>query len=113
MDKASTEVQTTEATSHQDIIHSDESLDGLRAILFPDRVSLYTGPGADTARELRDKLGLKSRCGAYKRAQLAVRRGEMVEVEVLRTRKRNGGEYVTTGWVVKAEYDEWMNEQDK
>jgi heme-degrading monooxygenase HmoA len=36
----------------------------------------------------------------------------MVEVEVLRTRKRDGGEYVVTAWVVTAEYDEWVNEDD-
>ena len=109
MDKASIEVQTTETTSHQDIEQSDESLDGLRAILFPDREGLYTGPGSYTAREIQIALKLSNHENARSRARKAVMAGEMVEVKVLRVRS-NGGEHVATGWVVKAEYDKWANE---
>lgn len=109
MAKTHTEIQATETESHQDIAHSDESLDGLRAILFPDYEGLYTGPGALTAREIQAALKLNNHENARGRARKAVMAGEMVEVKVLRV-KENGGEYVATGWVVKAEYDKWADE---
>ncbi len=112
MDKASVEVQTTETTSHQDIEHSDELLDDLRILLFPDRIGLYDGPGALTAREIQEGLKLNNHENARARARKTVAAGKMVEVRVLRV-KDNGGEYVTTAWVMKAEYDKWMGEQDK
>ena len=113
MDKTSIEVQTTETTSHQDITHSDESLDDLRSLLFPDRVGLYGGPGSFTAIEILAELKLgNNHQTARTRARKAVAVGLMVEVQVLRV-KDNGGEYVTTAWVMKAEYDEWTNEQEK
>ncbi len=113
MGETPVKVQTTETESHQDIEHSDESLDGLRAILFPERTDLYDGPGALTAIEILAGLKLNNNHQtARTRARRAVAAGMMVEVMVLRV-KSNGGEYVATAWVMKAEYDEWANEQEK
>ena len=109
MGETPVEVQAAETESHQDIEHSDESLDGLRAILFPDREGLYRGPGALTARDIQAVLKLNNHETARGRARKAAKAGEMVEVQVLRV-KDNGGEYVATGWVVTAEYDKWVKE---
>ena len=109
MAKAHSQVQATETESHQDITHSDESLDDLWRLLYPDRVDLYDGPGALTAREIQDALKLNNHESARARARKAVQSGAMVEVKVLRV-KNNGGEYVATAWVVKAEYDEWVKD---
>ncbi len=108
---ASVKVQATKAKGDKDITHSTESLDDLHRLLFPDYADLYTGPGSRTAREIQEALGLSNHERARQRACKAVMAGEMVEVKVLRT-KSNGAEYIATGWVVKAEYDEWINDDD-
>ena len=112
MARTHTEIQAAKTKGAKDIEQSDESLDGLRAILFPDREGLYTGPGSYTAREIQIALKLSNHENARARARKAVMAGEMVEVKVLRVRS-NGGEHVATGWVVKAEYDKWMDKQEK
>ena len=110
MGKTPAKVQTSETTSHQDITHSDESLDDLRAILFPDHANLYNGPGAYTMREMANVLGL-GRTQTRSRLEKAVTRGEMTKVRVKRENS-NGGEYVTTAWVTRAAYDQWMENND-
>ena len=104
-----TEVQAAKTKGNKDLAQSDESIDDLRRLLFPDYADLYVGPGALTAREIQVVLKLNNHEHARARASKAVMAGEMVEVKVLRT-KANGAEYITTGWVVKAEYDEWIND---
>ena len=108
----STKVQAAKTKGNQDLSESDESVDDLRSLLFPDYADLYTGPGAHSARELQEELGLATHERARHRARKAVMAGVMVEVKVLRN-KSNGAEYVTTGWVVKAEYDEWGRESER
>ena len=54
----STKVQATKTKGNQDLSESDESVDDLRTLLFPDHVGVYTGPGAYSARELQEELGL-------------------------------------------------------
>ena len=112
MAKTPIEVQEAQAESHQDIEHSDESLDDLRSLLYPDRVGLYDGAGALTAKEIQETLNLNTHEGARSRAQRAARAGALIEVKVLRM-KANGGEYVTTAWVKKADYDAWEQDNDK
>ena len=90
----------------------EDIVSDLRTLLFPDRIGLYDGPGALAAREIQVALKLNNHENARVRARKAVAAGAMVEVRVLRV-KDNGGEYVTTAWVMKAEYDKWMGEQDK
>ena len=87
----------------------EDIVSDLRAILFPDHEGLYTGPGSYTAREIQIALKLSNHETARNRAKKAARAGEMVEVMVRRVRS-NGGAYVATAWVVKAEYDGWVNE---
>ena len=111
MAKTPIEVQASQAESRQDIEHSDESLDDLRNLLYPDRVGLYDGDGALTAREIQEVLKLNTHEGARARARRAARSGALVEVKVLRM-KGNGGEYVTTAWVKRADYDNWVNDND-
>ena len=108
MDKTPSQVQTTETTSHQDIEHSDESLDGLRAVLYPDRTDLYNGPDAYTAQEIAEMLKLHPRT-ITGRIKKATKCGDMVKVKVLRNRKGDGGEYVAAAWVLKAVYNQWSN----
>lgn len=89
----------------------EDIVSDLRSLLFPDRIGLYDGPGALTAREIQVALKLNNHENARGRARKAVLAGLMVEVKVLRE-KENGSEYVATAWVVKAEYDEWVDEDD-
>jgi hypothetical protein len=107
MAKSHSTVQAAQTESHQDIEYSDESIDGLRRLLFPEYENLYTGPGSYTARELQEALGLGTHERARYRARKAVLAGEMVEVRVLRT-KGNGAEYIAAGWVQRDVYDEWI-----
>jgi len=112
MAKAHSEIQAAQTESHQDITDSDESLDALRDILFPEYSEAYRGPGAYTAEELNEMVGHGTHEQARYRARKAVTRGEMVEVKVLRYKKNGGGQYVVTAWVLKNVYDKWVSDND-
>lgn len=111
MAKTHSEVQATETASHQDIVESDESLDALRDILFPEHSEVYRGPNAYTAEELNNMFDHGTHEQARYRARKAVHRGDMVEVKVLRYKKNGGGQYVVTAWVIKNVYDEWVADE--
>lgn len=88
----------------------DEMLNELYRVMFADYLELYKGPGAFTARELRDRWSLGSRWMATKRARKAVERGELVEVMVKRRKADGHGEFTATAWVLKSVYEEWAKD---
>ena len=112
MATTSAKVQAAKTKGPADITKSDESIDDLRSLLFPDYADLYTGPGAYSAIELQKMFDLNTHERARSRARKAVMAGAMVEVQILRV-KSNGAEYTTTGWVKKAEYDTWGAESEQ
>lgn len=87
----------------------DEMLDALSRALFPERADVYDGDGAYTATEMSKAVGV-SVTTATTRAEVAVERGELVEV-VKVIRDRAGRTRYSRAWVTTDVYERWKNEQ--
>jgi hypothetical protein len=87
----------------------DELYQAIASALCHDSKPIYTGPGAFTIDEViaiieQEEGRTISRTSALRRAQKAIKRGEIVPVWLV---SDNSTRQPLRGYVLKAVYDEW------